>query len=184
MSLKLASVRWGWLVAFASAGLVLAPLSAQEKSASEASPTPMEKLEKRDNPAKPADKDTIDYELIKLFTDSLDQVERNYVKEIDRRELLEAAIKGMMSKLDPYSQYIPPNELEKFRSSVENEFGGIGITVSVESGELTVLTPIFGTPAFNAGIRGGDVILEIEGRQADEREDRHDGKDQGASRRR
>lgn len=104
------------------------------------------------------------YELLRLFADTLDQVERNYVKDIDRRELMEAAIEGMMAKLDQHSSYISPKELEKFRSSVENEFGGIGITVSAESGELTIVTPLYGTPAYRAGIRGGDKILEIEGR--------------------
>ncbi|WP_254511021.1 S41 family peptidase [Anatilimnocola floriformis] len=150
--MSLATVRGLLLCCFISG--LLAPLSAQETKSDA-------KTEAK--PAAKPEKEALDYELIKLFTDSLDQVERNYVKEIDRRELLEAAIKGMLTKLDPYSQYIPPNELEKFRSSVENEFGGIGITVSVESGELTVISPIFRTPAYNAGIRGGDIILEIEG---------------------
>lgn len=150
--------RWRSLVVvLALGGFALSPVFSQEaeKSVDKAEPTAEKKS---------VDKDAVDYELLKLFTDSLDQVERNYVKEVDRRELLEAAIKGMMSKLDPYSQYIPPSELEKFRSSVENEFGGIGITVSTESGELVVTSPIFRTPAFNAGIRGGDIILEIEGK--------------------
>ena len=143
--------------------LALAPvsLSAQEAPAKPEVEKPAARQD--DKKDKAAAKEKIDYELIKLFTDSLDQVERNYVKEIDRRELLEAAIKGMLSKLDPYSSYIPPSELEKFRSSVENEFGGIGITVSVETGDLTVISPIFRTPAYHAGIRGGDIILEIEG---------------------
>ncbi len=104
-----------------------------------------------------------DYELLKLFADALDQVERNYVKEVDRKELMEGAIKGMLSKLDPHSNYIAPSDLEKFKSSVENEFGGIGISVSVETGELVVTTPLYGTPAYRAGIRGGDRITEIDG---------------------
>ena len=104
-----------------------------------------------------------EYELLKLFADALDQVERNYVKEVDRRELMEGAIKGMLAKLDPHSSYIGPSDLEKFKSSVENEFGGIGITVSTESGELVVTTPLYGTPAYRAGIRGGDKITEIDG---------------------
>lgn len=103
------------------------------------------------------------YELLRLFADTLDQVERNYVKEIDRRELMEAAIRGMLAKLDQHSNYIPPTELERFRSSVENEFGGIGITVSMEDGQLVIVTPLYGTPAYRAGIRGGDAILEIDG---------------------
>src|SRR5262245_47182853 len=121
-----------------------------------------------DEPAKPAKspeqlKADKDYELLKLFADALDQVERNYVKEVDRRELMEGAIKGMLSKLDPHSNYIAPSDLEKFRNGVENEFGGIGITVSVETGELVVTTPLYGTPAYRAGIRGGDKIVEIDG---------------------
>lgn len=161
MSLPVISTRAGWLVLIFFASGLLAPLQAQESPAkADAEKTAAKKEEKKE---KAAEKDVIDYELIKLFTDSLDQVERNYVKEIDRRELMEAAIKGMLSKLDPYSSYIPPSDLEKFRSSVENEFGGIGITVSVETGDLTVISPIFRTPAYHAGIRGGDVILEIEG---------------------
>jgi carboxyl-terminal processing protease len=153
-----------WLMVCLAAILSLAPtLPTRPLRAQEAPDKPAETTKEKQAEKKP-DKDAIDYELIKLFTDSLDQVERNYVKEIDRRELLEAAIKGMLSKLDPYSSYIPPSELEKFRSSVENEFGGIGITVSMETGELTVTSPIFRTPAFQAGIRGGDVILEIEGK--------------------
>src|SRR6478672_5753441 len=77
-----------------------------------------------DEPPKPAKtpeqlKVDKDYELLKLFADALDQVERNYVKEVDRKELMEGAIKGMLSKLDPHSSYIGPAGLEKFRSSVE-----------------------------------------------------------------
>jgi carboxyl-terminal processing protease len=136
-------------------------LPAQEAPAKDAPTQEAAKVEASEAGKAP---EAIDYELLRLFTDSLDQVERNYVKDVDRRELLEAAIKGMLTKLDPYSQYIPPSELEKFRSSVENEFGGIGITVSVETGELTIITPMFRTPAFHAGLRGGDIILEIEGK--------------------
>ena len=108
--------------------------------------------------------DAEDYELFKLFADALDQVERNYVQKVDRRELMEAAVKGMVSRLDQYSSYIPPQELDKFKTSVENEFGGVGITVSTESGELVVMTPLYATPAYRAGIRGNDKILEIDGR--------------------
>ncbi len=112
-------------------------------------------------------KEAENYELLKLFADTLDQVERNYVEEVDRRELMEAAIRGMLSKLDPYSNYIPPQELDRFKSSVENEFGGVGITVSLETGKLAIVSPIYGSPAYRAGIRGGDRILEIDGRSTD-----------------
>lgn len=107
------------------------------------------------------------YELLKLFADTLDQVERNYVEEVDRRELMEAAIRGMLSKLDPYSNYIPPQELDRFKSSVENEYGGVGIVVSLETGKLAIVSPIYGSPAYRAGIRGGDRVLEIDGQTTD-----------------
>ncbi len=107
-----------------------------------------------------------DVELLRLFADTLDQVERNYVKPVDRRELMEAAIRGMLSKLDPHSTYIGPKELDRFKTSVENEFGGIGVTVTVAEGLITVATPLFGTPAYRAGLRAGDAIVEIDGKSA------------------
>lgn len=103
------------------------------------------------------------YELYKMLADAMDQVERNYVKDVDRRELMEAAIEGVIGKLDPYSDYIESEELEKFRSSVDSEFGGIGIQITTENGQLKVLSPLVGTPAYRAGLRAGDVIEKIDG---------------------
>jgi len=115
-------------------------------------------------PAPPTDPSREEYyELYRLFVDTMDQVERNYVKEVDRRELMEAAIKGVLTELDPYSSYINPKELGRFRSSVEAEFGGIGIQISLVGGQLTVLSPLVGTPAYRAGILAGDRIVKIEG---------------------
>jgi carboxyl-terminal processing protease len=107
------------------------------------------------------------YELYQLLADTVDQVDRNYVKEVDRRELIEAAIRGVISKLDPYSAYIGPEELAQFRTAVDNEFGGIGIHVTTEDGDLKVLSPIYGTPAYRAGILAGDRIVEIDGKSTD-----------------
>ncbi len=107
------------------------------------------------------------YELFELLADTLDQIDRNYVKEVDRRELIEAAIRGMMTRLDPYSAYIGPEELAQFRTSVDSEFAGIGVQVSTDDGDLTVLSPIYGTPAYRAGIQAGDRIVEIEGHSTD-----------------
>lgn len=105
-----------------------------------------------------------DYELFKVFVDTLDQVERNYVEEVDRRELIEAAIRGMIDKLDPYSNYISPDEADQFRDKIESQFGGIGIQITVEDGQLKVLSPLVGTPAYEAGLHAGDEIIEIEGK--------------------
>lgn len=107
------------------------------------------------------------FELFKLFADTIDQVERNYVKPIDRRELVEAAIRGLTTKLDPYSNYISPEEIDSFRSGIDSEFGGIGIQVTIERGRLTIISPLAGTPAYRAGLMAGDSIVEIEGESTD-----------------
>jgi len=117
--------------------------------------------------AKPSAKQEDEYELVKILVDTLDQVDRNYVKDVDRRELVEAAIQGMLNKLDPYSSYITPQQTSQFRTSVENEFGGIGIQLDGEEGMLKVASPIYGTPAYRAGIVAGDRIVAIEGESTD-----------------
>ena len=113
-----------------------------------------------------AEKDAEYYELFKVLADTMDQVERNYVKDISRRELMEAAIRGVLEKLDPYSNYISPDEIGRFKTAVENQFGGIGIQVDVRHGRLTVVSPLVGSPAYRAGIQAGDVIVEIDGKSS------------------
>jgi len=107
------------------------------------------------------------YELYKVLVDTVDQVERNYVEDVDRRELIEAAIEGVLKKLDPHSNYIAPEEIEEFETTVENEFGGIGVRVSMDRGLLTVMSPLVGTPAYRAGLLAGDRIVEIDGESTD-----------------
>lgn len=109
-----------------------------------------------------------EFELLELFADTLDQVQRNYVKEVTRRQLMEAAIRGMLSELDPYSNFIPPQQLDRFKVEVESEFGGVGIQVSVENGQLRVISPLVGTPAYRAGVMAGDLIVEIDGESTKE----------------
>jgi carboxyl-terminal processing protease len=114
--------------------------------------------------AKPAESD---FELYQIFADTLDQIERNYVKDVSRRELMEAAIEGVLSKLDPYSNYISPDDLGRFKSNVEHSFGGIGIQIGIEHGQLKVISPLLGTPAYRAGLESGDAILEIDGKSTE-----------------
>ena len=104
------------------------------------------------------------FELFQTFVDTLDQVERNYVKPVDRRELMEAAIEGVLSKLDPYSSYISREEIGRFKSTVESQFGGIGIDIARDRDPLQVASPLVGTPAYRANLQAGDKILEIDGR--------------------
>ena len=113
-----------------------------------------------------AEKEKAYFEMIKLFADTLDQVDRNYVKEIDRRKLIEGAIRGMLAELDPHSGYISPQQLEQFRTGVENEFGGVGVKVVVEGEDLKVLSPLPGSPAYRAGVQAGDIIQKIGGKSA------------------
>ena len=107
-----------------------------------------------------------------MLADTLDQVERNYVKEVDRRRLVDAAIRGMIAELDPYSDYVPPEQFARFKAGVETEFGGIGIQVAVENGHLRVLSPLVGTPAYRQGLLAGDTILEIDGKSTARDHDR------------
>lgn len=111
-----------------------------------------------------------DYALMQLFVDTFEEIDRNYVKEVDRRHLIEAAVRGMLSELDPYSNYIGPEDLSEFNEDVEQEFGGIGIQVQYkpDTHQLVVMTPLPGSPAFKAGVLAGDTIVEIEGKPVSE----------------
>ena len=135
---------------------------------SPAFPATLDAVEKAKVPEKPPAPAQDEYfQSYKVLIDTIDQIERNYVKAIDRRELIEAAIKGAVGKLDPYSNYIGPKELSAFRAAVESEFGGIGIQISSEDGELKVVSPLYGTPAYRAGVQSGDSIVEIDGKSTD-----------------
>ena len=104
-------------------------------------------------------------ELYGLFVDAVEQVEANYVRPVNRRELLESALHGMLQDLDPHSQFITDTEWKSFRKQIEGRYGGIGIQVELdpESERLRVIAPMVGTPAYNAGVLSGDLILEIDG---------------------
>ncbi len=124
-----------------------------------------------DDPPKAADAKTKadakrdeDYELMRLFADTFEQIERNYVKDVDRRQLIQAAIRGMVTQLDPYSNYISPEELKRFNQEVEQEFGGIGVQMDSIAPPLKVMSPLPGTPAYKAGLKSGDLFMEIDGK--------------------
>jgi carboxyl-terminal processing protease len=91
-------------------------------------------------------------------------VENEYVDPVDRGKLVDGAIKGMVAELDPHSSYMPPDEFRAFESDTEGEFGGIGIEVESRNDQLVVLSPIEGSPADRAGIKSGDIIVSVDGR--------------------
>jgi carboxyl-terminal processing protease len=103
------------------------------------------------------------YDNLKIMGDVYDKIINNYVDEMDPKEVMEAAIKGMLDELDEHSNYLPPMNYEDLVMSTEGEFGGLGITINIRDHYPTVVSPIEGTPAYYMGIQGGDQIIEIEG---------------------
>ena len=105
------------------------------------------------------------YEKIDLFSEVLEQIQNEYVDEIDQAEAMDAAINGILQSLDPYSGYMSPSIFEESQTETSGEFGGLGIEVSMESGVVKVIAPIDDTPASRAGIKSGDYIVKINEKQ-------------------
>ncbi len=103
------------------------------------------------------------YTYLDLFNDSLAKIEGAYVEEVDAKDLMYGAIRGMLSSLDPYSVFLDEKDFSDFQVVTEGEFGGLGIQITVRDGVLTVVSPIEGTPAYDLGIQSGDRIVRIEG---------------------
>jgi carboxyl-terminal processing protease len=102
------------------------------------------------------------YQSLKLFADVLEEIEKNYVDEVDSQELIHNAIKGMVGNLDPHSSFMPPEAFDDLQDDTKGEFSGIGIVITMKEGILTVVSPIEGTPAYNAGIQANDIIIKID----------------------
>jgi len=100
---------------------------------------------------------------LKRFSQVLELVETNYVKNVTRQELIDGAIVGMLQQLDPHSSFLTKEDFKEMQVSTSGEFSGIGIEISVENGRITVISPIDDTPADKAGLKAGDVLMEIEG---------------------
>jgi carboxyl-terminal processing protease len=103
------------------------------------------------------------YEQLDLFGDIFERIRAQYVEEVDPGELIEAAINGMLTSLDPHSSYLSPTDAVKMREQTRGEFGGLGIEVTQEEGFVKVVSPIDGTPADEAGIEAGDFITHVDG---------------------
>ena len=104
------------------------------------------------------------YNQLSLFGDVLEQVRRNYVDAPSDKELIEAALSGMMASLDPHSAYLPPKIFEDMQVETKGEFGGLGIEVTMENGLVKVIAPIDDTPASRAGMLPNDLISELDGK--------------------
>lgn len=102
------------------------------------------------------------YKGLKLFTDVIELIEKNYVEEVDTEKLMQKAIQGMVRSLDPHSSFLPPEAFEELQVDTHGEFGGIGIVITMKDGILTVVSPIEGTPAYKAGIQAGDKIIKVD----------------------
>jgi carboxyl-terminal processing protease len=114
-------------------------------------------------------KDENIYTEIKPFMEAVYQIQLRYVDEekTNSKTLVEGAIRGMMETLDPYSQYLDEEAFNDMTQETKGEFGGLGIEISIRNKQLTVVSPIEGTPAYRAGIKAGDIILKIEGESTD-----------------
>lgn len=103
------------------------------------------------------------YEQLDLFGDIFERIRAQYVSEVDEADLIEAAINGMLTSLDPHSSYLPPDDAADMRVQTRGEFGGLGIEVTQEDGFVKVVSPIDDTPADEAGVEAGDFITHVDG---------------------
>jgi len=103
------------------------------------------------------------YEQLDLFGDIFERIRAGYVEDVDEKDLIEAAINGMLTSLDPHSSYLSADDAAAMRVQTRGEFGGLGIEVTQEEGFVKVVSPIDGTPADAAGIMAGDFITAVDG---------------------
>ncbi|MEM6588751.1 MAG: S41 family peptidase [Pseudomonadota bacterium] len=113
--------------------------------------------------AQEAEKTSNVYEQLDLFGDIFDRIRSQYVEEVDEGDLIDAAINGMLTSLDPHSSYLSPDDAADMRVQTRGEFGGLGIEVTQEEGFVKVVTPMDGTPADEAGMEAGDFITHVDG---------------------
>jgi len=99
---------------------------------------------------------------LRTFTDVFDRIKRDYVEPVDDKELLVSAIRGMLSGLDPHSSYLDETDYHELQTGTSGEFGGLGIEVGLEDGFIKVVSPIDGTPAYEAGVKAGDLIIRLD----------------------
>lgn len=110
----------------------------------------------------PEQKEDDTYKQLNLFGDVFERVKQQYVDEVTNKELIEHAVNGMLTNLDPHSSYLNEEDFDDMRVQTKGEFGGLGIEVTMENGLVKVVSPIDDTPAFRAGVEAGDLITHID----------------------
>ncbi len=101
------------------------------------------------------------YEELRTFSEVLTKIQRHYVESVKVNDLVQGAIRGMLSTLDPHSAYMTPDMFKEIQVETKGEFGGVGIQIGIKENRLTVIAPIEGTPAYRAGIKAGDAITKV-----------------------
>ena len=104
------------------------------------------------------------YEELKVFSDVIELIEREYVDEVDTKELIQKAIQGMVHSLDPHSSLLPLDDFQDLQIDTKGKFTGIGIHITMQDGFVTVISPIEDTPAYKAGIKARDRIIKVDGK--------------------
>ncbi|NOZ42531.1 MAG: S41 family peptidase, partial [Alphaproteobacteria bacterium] len=108
-------------------------------------------------------KDSDTYKQLNLFGDVFEKIRSQYVRKVSDKKLIEAAINGMLSSLDPHSSYMTPKGFDEMKVQTRGEYGGLGMEVTLDKGVVRVVSPIDDTPASRAGIRPGDYIIKLDG---------------------
>lgn len=141
-----------WMVSGALLGafVVLASTVMADKGAQEQTPEPAAQ-----------EKVSLPLQELRAFAEVFERVSSDYVEEVDDKKLLEGAISGMLSSLDPHSAYLPPKSFEEMEEHTKGEFGGLGMEVGMEDGFVKVISPIDDTPAEKAGVKAGDLIIKL-----------------------
>lgn len=109
-----------------------------------------------------------DYDALKRFSQVLDMVEQYYVRDVEQKELIDGALKGMLQGLDPHSTLLSTREFQEMQESTSGEFFGVGVEITMENGQVLVVAPIEDTPGHRAGLRAGDIIVAVDGQYTTE----------------
>tara|TARA_B100001123_G_scaffold107134_1_gene124763 strand:+ start:25 stop:1290 length:1266 start_codon:yes stop_codon:yes gene_type:complete len=108
------------------------------------------------------DKDISEYDYLKFLGESIEKIKTDYVEHVDNKAIVESAINGILSSLDPHSSFLNAESLEDMKVQTKGEFGGLGIEVTMENGFVKVISPIDNTPAYKAGVKAGDYITHLD----------------------